>query len=117
MRSTTELAIQKRLRDKGLNKEEICKQTGITSERLEKLEKGKAKPAYKEIGLLADYFHIAPEAFLYTESTWRTKGITLILAVFATLLDPLLNLYPNFIRGICSMQIKTCYSVMWSIFM
>ena len=43
MRSTTELAIQKRLRDKGLNKEEICKQTGITSERLEKLEKGKAK--------------------------------------------------------------------------
>ena len=39
MRSTTELAIQKRLRDKGLNKEEICKQTGIISERLEKLEK------------------------------------------------------------------------------
>ena len=58
MRTGVELCIQKRLRNKCLSKEEVQQQTGISSERLEQLEKGKVKPTYKEIGLLTECFSL-----------------------------------------------------------
>lgn len=103
MRTGVELCIQKRLRDKCLSKEEVQQQTGISSERLEQLEKGKAKPTYKEIGLLADYFHIKPESLLYSQPAWQNRCINLILAVFVTLLGHaqfVIRLFPKDFLGI-----------------